>query len=96
MTDVETKLWYCLRDRRLQGFKFRRQHAIGPYIVDFYCVTKKMIVEIDGGQHTEQKEYDQERTRYLKKQGCRVIRFWNTDVLKNIEGVLESIVGELI
>ena len=89
-TPAERKLWTYLRNDRL-GVGFRRQHAIGPYIADFCCVKKKLIVELDGSQHLEQVEYDEERTKYLEMQGYHVIRFWNNEVTNNIEGVLRAI-----
>src|SRR5262245_29275170 len=89
-TDAERKLWLELRDRRLGGFKFVRQEAIGPYIVDFICREQKLIIEVDGGQHAESAK-DVVRDAYLTRAGYRVMRFWNNDVLRNREGVLETI-----
>lgn len=94
LTPAERKLWAALRGNRL-GVSFRRQHAIGPYIVDFCCIKKRLIVEVDGGQHLDQAEYDAERTNFLSSQGYRVIRFWNNEVMKNIEGVLRAILVAL-
>ena len=91
-TDAEQKIWLQLRDRRLNGIKIRRQHPIGQYIVDFVCLEKKLIIELDGGQHAEQVENDQRRTEYLKTRGYRVLRFWNHDVLTKTDNVLEEIV----
>jgi very-short-patch-repair endonuclease len=93
-TDAERKLWFELRDRRLGGFKFVRQEAIGPYIVDFICREQKLIVEVDGGQHAESAK-DVVRDAYLTREGYRVMRFWNNDVLRNREGVLETILAAL-
>jgi len=93
MTDAERKLWLSLRDRRLDGHKFRRQSTIGPYIVDFLCAEVMLIIELDGGQHSP--EIDASRTHYLKERGYRVLRFWNNDVLENFEGVLETILSVL-
>jgi very-short-patch-repair endonuclease len=90
-TEAETLLWKHLRDRRLCGHKFRRQHPFSPYIADFYCAEKSLIVELDGSQHLQQKEYDTERTRFLNAKGNTVLRFWNDEVLKNINGVLKTI-----
>jgi very-short-patch-repair endonuclease len=90
MTPAERKLWSHLRNDQL-GVTFRRQHAIGNFIPDFVCVQKKLIIELDGSQHLEQKEYDAVRTEHLEKQGYKVIRFWNNDVMKNIEGVILAI-----
>ncbi len=94
-TDAEKRLWYFLRDRRLGGFKFRRQHPVGPYIVDLVCVESGLIVELDGGQHVEQARYDSRRSAYLEEQGFRVLRFWNDDVLKQTGDVLASILDAL-
>ena len=93
MTDAERKLWHFLRNRRLAGLKFRRQVPIGPYIVDFACIEKKVIVEIDGGEHNfpDHRQYDAQRTAYLEGQGFRVLRFWNNQVLSDIEAVLTVI-----
>jgi very-short-patch-repair endonuclease len=94
MTPQEYKLWFFLKNKNL-GFKFRRQHGIGPYIVDFCCTEEKLILEIDGSQHFEAKEYDQERTSYMQLIGFRVIRFWNNEIDTNMEGVLLRIKLEL-
>jgi very-short-patch-repair endonuclease len=93
MTDAEKKLWRHLRGRQVFGHKFRRQAHIGRYIADFVCFDQKLIVEVDGGQHKDQAAYDTARSRWLRTQGFRVVRFWNSDVLNNIEGVLERIGG---
>jgi very-short-patch-repair endonuclease len=90
MTDAERKLWRALRARGV-GPKFRRQVPLGPYVVDFVCFEAKLIVEVDGGQHAENSR-DAERDRYFVKQGYRVLRFWNNDVLKNAQGVLTRII----
>jgi very-short-patch-repair endonuclease len=87
MTDAERKLWAYLERKQL-GVRFRRQHAIGNFIVDFCCVKKKLIVELDGSQHLDQHEYDEDRTTYLKSRGYRVLRFWNNDVMNDIESVI--------
>jgi very-short-patch-repair endonuclease len=94
-TDSEHLLWLSLRNRRLDGFKFRRQQAIGGYIVDFVCQETRLIIELDGGQHAVNAEQDTIRTNYLIERGYRVLRFWNNDVLSNTTGVLESILREL-
>lgn len=94
MTDAEKKLWQLLRARQLEGYKFRRQRAIGPYIADFACRTHKFIVEADGGQHSESKS-DARRTHWLREHGWTVLRFWNNDILANIEGVQERILEVL-
>jgi very-short-patch-repair endonuclease len=93
-TDAERKLWFALRDRRLDGFKFVRQEAIGGYIADFACRERKLIVEADGGQHADSVE-DRRRDAELKAEGYRVLRFWNNDILKNRDGVLETILSAL-
>ena len=92
-TDAERALWNKLRSKQIEGVKFRRQQPIGPYIVDFVSLERKLIIEIDGGQHNERKvrEKDQEREEWLKEKGYQTLRFWNNDVLTNIEGVLERI-----
>jgi very-short-patch-repair endonuclease len=90
-TDAEGRLWYFLRDRRMAGHKFRRQHAIGHYILDFVCVEAHLVVELDGGQHSEQTGYDDARTRFLESRRLRVLRFWNDEVLKHCEDVLQCI-----
>ena len=92
-TDAERALWNKLRSKQIEGVKFRRQQPIGPYIVDFVSLERKLIIEIDGGQHNERKvrEKDQEREEWLKEKGYQILRFWNNDVLTNIEGVLERI-----
>ena len=90
-TDAERKLWSALRARRFDGFKFKRQVPIGRYIADFMCFECKLIIELDGSQHLEQVEHDEERTRWLETQGYRVVRHWNIAVLLNIDGVMEEI-----
>ena len=90
-TDVEAKLWRRLRDRQVFGAKFRRQHPIGPYIVDFCSPTLRLIVELDGGQYAEQSAADQARTCFLESRGYRVLRFWNNQVMTQLDDVLEEI-----
>ncbi len=92
-TDAEQLLWSCLRNRMLGGYKFRRQHPIGSYILDFYCHETKLCVELDGGGHTElkQRRYDADRTAILESQGIEVLRYWNHEVMKNLELVLDTI-----
>ena len=96
-TDAEQILWSILRNRQVQDFKFRRQHPIEPYIVDFFCDEAKLIIELDGGQHSEDKNIikDENRTKFLESKGYKVIRFWNNEVLENIEGVYDIIVSKL-
>ena len=90
-TEVEKRLWYRLRARQIGGYKFRRQHQIGNFIADFVCPERMLIVEIDGGQHSEQVQRDSARTTALFSMGYRVLRFWNNEVVENIEAVLEVI-----
>jgi len=90
-TPAEQKLWAYLRGKKLNGVSFRRQHAIGNYIVDFCAIKQRLIVELDGSQHLEQEEYDLERTAFLESQDYKVIRFWNHDVMNDIDGVLRVI-----
>jgi len=93
-TDAERKLWFALRDRRLSGLKFVRQEAVGPIVVDFVCREKNLIIEVDGGQHSDNAS-DRRRDSYLSDEGYRVLRFWNNDVLTNREGVLLTILDAL-
>ncbi|ASV56800.1 DNA cytosine methyltransferase [Lelliottia jeotgali] len=95
MTPEELHLWYLLRGRRFYGFKFRRQMPIGSYIVDFSCFEARLIVELDGGQHQDDYEYDLRRTAFLNASGWRVIRFWNNEFRTNEEGVLGAILDGL-
>jgi very-short-patch-repair endonuclease len=88
-------LWFRLRDRRLIGWKFKRQVPIDRFVVDFLCADAKLIVEIDGGQHDQRKERDAERTATLEAMGYLVLRFWNHDVLRNTNGVLEEILSTI-
>jgi very-short-patch-repair endonuclease len=88
-TDAESRLWYHLRARRLQGFKFRRQHPVPPYVADFYCEDLKLVIELDGSQHSE--EADLSRTNALRRQGLLVLRFWDNQALQEMESVLEAI-----
>ena len=90
-TDAESTLWAELRDRRLCDFRFKRQHPIGPYIVDFVCLESRLVVELDGGQHSTTSEYDDARTNYINQRGFSVIRFWNNQALAQIDGVKEAI-----
>jgi very-short-patch-repair endonuclease len=94
MTDAEAKLWFALRDRRFARFKFRRQVAIGPYIADFVCFNARVVIEVDGGQHSESTS-DARRDRWFTANDFHVVRFWNHDVLCNLEGVLTSLVQTL-
>lgn len=94
-TEAEGRLWQILRAHRLNDIHFRRQHAIGPYIVDFCAPHHKLIIEVDGSQHLEQQEYDAERTAYLEIKGYTVLRFWNNEVLENMDGVLQRIMDSI-
>ena len=93
-TPQEIILWSKISNFQL-GFKFRRQHSIGNYIVDFYCPEAKLVIEIDGSEHLKQADYDNERTEYLLSVGCKVLRFWNNEINRNIEGVVMRIMKEL-
>jgi len=90
-TDVEQLVWKHLRNRQLYNYKFRRQFPIEPYIADFVCLDLKLIIELDGGQHASQIDYDNQRSLFLEQRGFKVIRFWNNDVIENTVGVLEAI-----
>jgi len=97
LTPAEKKLWAYLRRDQLGGVNFRRQHAIGDFIVDFVSIKKKLVIELDGGHHLEpqEKEYDAERTQYLESVGYKVIRFWNSQVEIDVKGVVRAIEGVL-
>ncbi len=98
LTKPEEVLWYYIRKRQILGIKFRRQCSIGKYIVDFYSFEKKLAIEIDGDSHFESKEaekHDKDRTKFIESQGIQVIRFFNTDIMKNIEGCIEVLKGSL-
>ena len=94
-TDAEKRLWSCLRRRQVAGTRFRRQVSIGPYVVDFVSHEAKLVIEVDGGQHDRASPKERVRTRRIQQDGFRVIRFWNSEVLGNIEGVVMSIEAEL-
>ena len=91
MTDAERRLWQGLRGRQMHGHKFRRQYPLCGYVVDFVCLEASLVIEADGGQHAEQTAYDEERTRKLEQSGFRMMRFWNDEILRNTEIVLETI-----
>ena len=95
-TDAENLLWRHLQRRQIEGIKFRRQQPIGNDIVDFACLAKKIVIEIDGGQHSFHKESDKIRDAWLRSSGFTVLRFWNTELFDNLEGVLETIRNELL
>jgi very-short-patch-repair endonuclease len=90
MTKAEWRLWYYLRGAGL-GLSFRRQHPIGPYFADFYCASLKLVIELDGSQHAERENHDAARTAYLNQAGIAVLRFWNNDVMDNLDGVCREI-----
>jgi very-short-patch-repair endonuclease len=92
-TEAEDRFWQAVRNRQLDGFKFRFQHSLWPYVADFTCLEAKLIVELDGGQHSETK--DARRTAFLEARGFRVLRFWNHDVLENLDGVLAVVSAAL-
>jgi very-short-patch-repair endonuclease len=96
-TDAEARLWYHLRDRRLVGFKFRRQHAFGPFILDFFCQERRLAIELDGGQHFEApaEAYDRRRTDFLARHGVVVLRFTNDQIFLETAAVLEVITSAL-
>lgn len=94
MTDAERRLWSALRGRRLQNYKFRRQHPLGPFIADFACIEYRLIVEADGGQHADN-DGDRRRTAWLERHGWRVVRFWNNEILGNSEGVQMAVLQVL-
>lgn len=98
MTFAERQLWFRLSSKQLRSLKFRRQHGVGPYIVDFYCPEKGVVIEVDGNTHTDedQKIKDKERERYLESLGLQVIRYTNQEVLKNLDGVLEDLNKKLV
>ena len=94
-TDAEKHLWYYLRANRLKGYKFRRQHLVYPYVVDFVCLAKKLVIELDGGQHAEQHSYDEKRTAFLQTKGYSVLRFWNIEAMQETDAVLNEILTAL-
>ena len=94
-TEAERVLWAHLRFWQVDGYKFRRQQPLGKYIVDFVCLEKKAIIELDGGQHAEQSSYDAKRDAWLRDQGFSVLRFWNNDVLQNLSGVKDAILSNI-
>ena len=95
MTDAEQQLWRHLRARQMLGYKFRRQHPIGPFVADFACLQAGLVIEVDGGQHGELAAEDARRTRYLNQKGFRVLRFWNHEVLQHTDACLEMILQAL-
>ena len=95
MTDAEQKMWQQLRAKRFAEYKFRRQVPMQKYVADFVCFNKKLIIELDGGQHALQQSYDKKRDAFFANQGFRILRFWNDEILKNMEGVLQVILAAL-
>src|SRR6476661_3610620 len=95
MTLAEQRLWHAIRGKQLEGHRFRRQHPIGPYIADFACIESMLVIELDGGQHHEQAIYDEKRTAFMQLQRWKVLRFWNNDVLQNLDAVLATIMESL-
>ena len=95
-TDAEGLLWHYLCRKQLDGYKFRRQQPIGPYIVDFACMSRKLVIELDGGQHAERHAYDETRDDYLRGKGYRILRFWNNEVFQNCMDVLEAVYQALV
>jgi len=91
LSDAEQALWHLLRGRQICGLKFRRQHPLGDYILDFVCLENRLVIEVDGGQHGQQAEYDENRTQKLEAAGFRVLRFWNNEVLNEKESVRQKI-----
>jgi very-short-patch-repair endonuclease len=95
MTDAEARLWHALRRDQLSGLSFRRQHPIGPYTLDFYCSKLRLAIEVDGGQHAElRKQSDDRRTAWLAEKGVTVVRYWNNEVLSNLDGVLSDLLSQ--
>ena len=94
-TDAETLLWSRLRRKQVGGHRFRRQHPVGGYVADFACVSERLLIELDGGQHAERKSHDENRTQKLEAMGYRVLRFWNDDVFRDLDGVVDRIAAEL-
>jgi very-short-patch-repair endonuclease len=95
MPEAEARLWHQLRDRRLMGHKFRRQHSIGPFIADFACVAARLVIELDGSQHADAAAADARRTAFLEAEGWTVIRFWNARVMTDMDNVLREIIAHL-
>ena len=94
-TDAEQRLWSRLRGSQLEGFKFRRQYPIGPFFADFFCLEAKLVIELDGSQHADQLDPDERRTEFLRAAGYAVLRFWNNEVISEIDEVLQRIADAL-
>ena len=97
MTEPEIILWSRIKNKQILGLKFRRQHSIGPYIVDFYCPDIRLAIEVDGGHHNQEENiiYDEERTAYLNSLNIKVIRYWNNEVAKEINNVIEDLINKI-
>jgi very-short-patch-repair endonuclease len=91
MTDAELRLWMRLRCDQIDGYRFRRQLPMGPYVVDLVCLKARLVIEVDGGQHAQLVEHDDQRTAWLASRGFKVLRFWNNDVLQETDGVVETV-----
>ena len=96
-TDVETRLWQKLRNGQIERARFRRQHPVGPYVLDFYCAEVRLVIELDGGQHNEARQTvrDVARDAWLARRGATVLRFWNSDIIENLSGVLEIVTARV-
>jgi len=94
-TDAEHRLWSRLRGSQLEGFKFRRQHPLGPFFADFFCLEAKLVIELDGSQHADQLDRDERRTEFLRGAGYEVLRFWNYEVISEIDVVIQRIADAL-
>ena len=94
-TEAEKRLWWRIRQKQVQGCRFRRQAPIGKYIVDFVCYAPRLVIEVDGGQHDTERYRDEARARWLEREGFRVLRFWNNEVLENTDGVVQEIEAAL-
>ena len=90
-TDAERKFWFAVRAHRFSGYKFKRQYPIGPYIADFVCLERRLVIELDGGQHAQRSDYDAERTAYLQTRGFCVLRYWNDEFLRNPDCILDDV-----
>ena len=95
-TEAEKFLWSKLRGRQIEGWKFRRQQPIGSFVADFVCLERKLVIELDGGQHAEQKWRDRQRDTWMEEEGFEVLRFWNNELFENLVGVLETIRNRLM
>jgi|SRR5580704_18607423 very-short-patch-repair endonuclease len=94
-TEAEQKLWSRLRKRQLYGLQFRRQYSIGPFFADFVCLEAKLVVEVDGSQHADEEDQDESRSAFLRANGFRMLRFWNSDVMSDVDSVVERIANVL-